>query len=487
MITASQVKDLREKTGAGMMDCKKVLTETDGDMEKAIELLRERGIAKAAKKSGRVAAEGLVEAYVSEDGKVGAIVEVNAETDFVAKNEEFKTFVANVAKQVAEKNPKDVEELLAQDSIEEPGKTVNEVLIGKIATIGENMNIRRFARFESEGLVEKYIHGDGKIAVLVSMKSGDKEVAKDVCMQIAAARPEYLNEAAVPAERLEKEKEILKAQKFSQGKGLVAINAMVALKDYDELINAALESKVDAIISGAGLPLRLPELVKDHDVLIAPIVSSGKACKVIIKHWLKKYQRTPDFIVIEGSQAGGHLGFKKEDLENQTCQSLEEIFKDVEEIVENNKLNIPIFVAGGISQRSDVKHFFDLGVDGIQVATRFITTYECDASIKYKEAFLKARKEDIGFVSSPVGMPGRAMQNSFVKKTKKEKIPVKKCYQCLIPCDVKNTPYCISRALIEAVKGNLEDGLIFTGAHGYRQDHLMHVDEVIHELMEDDK
>ena len=218
MITASQVKDLREKTGAGMMDCKKVLTETDGDMEKAIELLRERGIAKAAKKSGRVAAEGLVEAYVSEDGKVGAIVEVNAETDFVAKNEEFKTFVANVAKQVAEKNPKDVEELLAQDSIEEPGNTVNEVLIGKIATIGENMNIRRFARFESEGLVEKYIHGDGKIAVLVSMKSGDKEVAKDVCMQIAAARPEYLNEAAVPAERLEKEKEILKAQTMNEGK-----------------------------------------------------------------------------------------------------------------------------------------------------------------------------------------------------------------------------------------------------------------------------
>ena len=172
-------------------------------------------------------------------------------------------------------------------------------------------------------------------------------------------------------------KEILKAQKLSQGKGLVAINAMVALKDYEELINAALESKVDAIISGAGLPLRLPELVKDYDVLIAPIVSSGKACKVIIKHWLKKYQRTPDFIVIEGCQAGGHLGFKKEDLENQTCQSLEEIFKDVEEIVENNKLNIPIFVAGGISQRSDVKHFFDLGVDGIQVATRFITTYEC--------------------------------------------------------------------------------------------------------------
>ena len=218
MISASLVKELREKTGAGMMDCKKVLTETDGDMEKAIELLRERGIAKAAKKSGRVAAEGLVEAYVSEDGKIGAVVEVNAETDFVAKNEEFRTFVMNVAKQVVEKNPKDVEELLAQDSIEEPGKTVNEVLVGKIATIGENMSVRRFARFESEGLVEKYIHGDGKIAVLVNMSKGDKEVAKDICMQIAAARPEYLNEQSVPAERLEKEKEILKAQTMNEGK-----------------------------------------------------------------------------------------------------------------------------------------------------------------------------------------------------------------------------------------------------------------------------
>ena len=218
MVTASLVKDLREKTGAGMMDCKKVLTETDGDMEKAIELLRERGIAKAAKKSGRVAAEGLVEAYISEDGKTGAVVEVNSETDFVAKNEEFKNFVMSVAKQIVEKNPKDVEELLKQESIEVPGKTVNEVLVDKIATIGENMNIRRFARFESTGLVEKYIHGDGKIAVLVNMEKGDSEVAKDICMQIAAARPEYLDEQSVPAERLEKEKEILKAQTMNEGK-----------------------------------------------------------------------------------------------------------------------------------------------------------------------------------------------------------------------------------------------------------------------------
>ena len=218
MITASLVKELREKTGAGMMDCKKVLTETDGDLEKAAELLRERGIAKAAKKSGRVAAEGMVEAYISEDGKIGAVVEVNSETDFVAKNEEFRTFVMDVAKQVVVNNPATVEELLAQPSLTVEGKTVNEVLIDKIATIGENMTVRRFARFESQGLVEKYIHGDGKIAVLVNMTNANKELAKDVCMQIAAAKPEFLNRESVPAERVEKEKEILKAQTMNEGK-----------------------------------------------------------------------------------------------------------------------------------------------------------------------------------------------------------------------------------------------------------------------------
>ena len=238
MITASQVKDLREKTGAGMMDCKKVLTETDGDMEKAIELLRERGIAKAAKKSDRIAAEGLVTAFVTDDGKIGAVAEVNAETDFVAKNEEFRTFAADVAKQVALKNPKDVEELLAQKFIEDETKTVNEVLTNKIATIGENMSIRRFERFETTGLVEKYIHGDGKIGVLVELENGDSELAKDICMQIAAAKPEYLNKEAVPAERLDKEMEILKAQAMNEGKPEAIAEKMVqgrVKKFYSEI------------------------------------------------------------------------------------------------------------------------------------------------------------------------------------------------------------------------------------------------------------
>ena len=260
MITASQVKELREKTGAGMMDCKKVLTETDGDMEKAIELLRERGIAKAAKKSSRVAAEGLVAAYVSEDGKVGAVVEVNAETDFVGKNEEFRTFVNDVAKQIVEKNPANVEELLGQDSIAEPGKTVQEVLTNKIATIGENMSIRRFERFESNGIVGSYIHGEGKIGVLVDMENATPELAKDICLQIAAAKPEFLNRESVTPERVEKEMEILKAQAMNEGKPAEIAEKMVQgrinkfygeiclleqefVKDPDMKINKLLESK----------------------------------------------------------------------------------------------------------------------------------------------------------------------------------------------------------------------------------------------------
>ena len=219
MVSAAMVKELREKTGAGMMDCKKVLTEANGDMEKAIELLRERGIAKAAKKSDRIAAEGLVLGYVTEDKKVGAIVEVNSETDFVAQNAEFKSFVETVAKQIALKNPADVESLLEEEWVEEAGRKVSDILVDKVAKIGEKLSIRRFVRFETtEGLIEKYIHGDGKIAVLVNIKNGDSTLAKDICMQIAAAKPEFLNREAVPQARLDKEMEILKAQAMNEGK-----------------------------------------------------------------------------------------------------------------------------------------------------------------------------------------------------------------------------------------------------------------------------
>ena len=265
MITASQVKELREKTGAGMMDCKKVLTETNGDEEKAIELLRERGIAKAAKKSDRIAAEGLVETYISEDGKVGVVVEVNAETDFVAKNEEFRSFVKDVAEQVAKENPADVEALLNQKSIRESDKTVSEVLTNKIATIGENMSIRRFVRFETNNLLESYIHGDGKIAVLVEMENGTPELAKDICMQIAAARPEFLDRASVPADRLAKEMEILKAQAMNEGKPA-------------EIAEKVVQGRINKFYSEVCLVEQ--EFVKDPDTKIGKLVES-KGAKIV--------------------------------------------------------------------------------------------------------------------------------------------------------------------------------------------------------------
>lgn len=281
--------------------------------------------------------------------------------------------------------------------------------------------------------------------------------------------------------------EIKKAKDIAKGKGLIAVNAMVAIQDYEAMIKASLDAKIDAIISGAGLPLKLPQLVQGYDVLIAPIVSSAKACRLILKNWDKKYQRSADFIVIEGSQAGGHLGFKKEDLMNKTTQKLEDILLEVKAVVqgfeEKFQKHIPVFVAGGIYTKADIQKYLALGADGVQMATRFITTFECDASLKYKEMFLKAKKDDIQLVSSPVGMPGRAICNKFTETVKKQRIPVKKCYQCLIPCDVKTTPYCISKALIEAVKGNVDEGLIFSGSNGYLADHLISVKELIDELV----
>ena len=229
--TAQDVKTLREMTNCGMMDCKKALTETNGDMDKAVEYLREKGLATAAKKAGRIAAEGLVTSVVF--GNVGVVVEINTETDFVGKNAEFQKFVMDVAECIAKTNPADVEALKAEKLYDE--QTVGEALTEKIATIGENMNLRRFERFE--GVNEAYIHGGGKIGVLVNFKLGDeakaqepafRAAAKDVAMQIAAVMPKYVKSDEVPAEEVEKEKEILKAQALNEGKPEAIVDKMVA-------------------------------------------------------------------------------------------------------------------------------------------------------------------------------------------------------------------------------------------------------------------
>ena len=228
--TAQDVKTLREITGCGMMDCKKALAEADGNQEKAIELLREKGLAAAAKKAGRIAAEGIVKAYVDNEKKVGVVIEVNAETDFVAKNADFQAFVDTCAKTVVEQNPADVEAL---NSCKAEGSemTIAELTTEKIQTIGENIKIRRFTRYEGD--VATYIHAGGNIGVMVKFdtdvadKEGFEEYGKDVAMQIAAANPGYLNEADVPAEVLEKEKEILKVQAINEGKPEKIVDRMV--------------------------------------------------------------------------------------------------------------------------------------------------------------------------------------------------------------------------------------------------------------------
>ncbi len=224
-ITAALVKELRERTGAGMMDCKKALTAVEGDMEKAIDFLREKGLAAAAKKAGRIAAEGIVASSVSADGKVGAIVEINCETDFVGKTDNFKALVNTIAEHIVATKPADVEALLASEL---DGQTVGELVTASIAKIGENISVRRFALFEApEGQVAAYIHGGGKIGVLVELKGGNAELGKDIAMHVAAANPSYLTRAEVPAAELEHEKEVLAEQAKNEGKPEKIIEKMV--------------------------------------------------------------------------------------------------------------------------------------------------------------------------------------------------------------------------------------------------------------------
>ncbi len=225
MITASMVKDLRTTTGAGMMDCKKALVEADGDMAKAVDILREKGLSQAAKKASRIAAEGAVVSYIADDKKTGVIAEVNCETDFVGQNENFQELARSIAKHIVETDPADAEALLASEM---NGKTVKEIVTEAVANMGENISIRRFVRYESrEGEVFSYIHGGGKIGVLVEMKSADAELGKDIAMQVAAANPSYMERTEVSNEEIEHEKEVLREQARNEGKPEAIIEKMV--------------------------------------------------------------------------------------------------------------------------------------------------------------------------------------------------------------------------------------------------------------------
>lgn len=282
--------------------------------------------------------------------------------------------------------------------------------------------------------------------------------------------------------------EIRKARGLSP-KGIIAVNIMVAMNNYKEMVQAVVDEKIDLIISGAGLPTELPNLVKGSKTKIAPIVSSGKAAMVITKLWDHKYSYIPDLIVVEGPEAGGHLGFSLEQLSPDGKPELTDIVKDVIQAVkpyeEKYGKVIPVVAAGGVYSGSDIVKFIKIGAAGVQMATRFVATEECDADIKYKMAYLNSKEEDIEIVKSPVGMPGRAIHNAFLERLQGGRIAVKKCYNCLKPCEPAVTPYCISKALIEAVKGNINDGLIFTGSNAYRLDKIITVRELINEILKE--
>ena len=235
------------------------------------------------------------------------------------------------------------------------------------------------------------------------------------------------------------------------------------------------------IISGAGLPMTLPEI--SGNAKIAPIVSSKKSLSVISKYWMKKYSRKPDLVVIEGPEAGGHLGFSKEDIEEYTVLKTKDYDTEVKAVIEMaHEMEVPVVVAGGVYSREDMEHYLEMGADGVQVATRFVTTKECDASDAYKQAYINARKEDIVIVKSPVGMPGRAIHNAFLDKVSAGERFMRGCRQCVSTCDPATTPYCITEALVNAVKGNLDEGLIFCGSNAYRAEKIEAVAEIMEEF-----
>lgn len=280
--------------------------------------------------------------------------------------------------------------------------------------------------------------------------------------------------------------QIRKARK--QTKGILAANILVALTNYASVVKIVIEEGIDIIFSGAGLPLSLPKLIKGSKTKICPIVSSARAAEILCKSWITKHNYTPDAIVVEGPMAGGHLGYSFAELEKQPPEIkleniLVEVIKVAKKYGDSQKKRIPVIAAGGIFDGKDIARMLKLGASGVQMATRFVCTNECDASDKFKQAYLNAKKEDITIIESPVGMPGRALKNDFLDKTRKGEIKFTCNYRCLKTCNQSDSPYCIFDALLNAAKGNLSDGFVFAGSNVHRIDKIVSVKNLIQELV----
>lgn len=298
-----------------------------------------------------------------------------------------------------------------------------------------------------------------------------------------AAHPQQANLCAL-------RREVQRAKRLAAGAGLVAVNAMVATRQYADSVRTALEAGADAIVSGAGLPLELPALAEGFEALLAPIVSGPRAAQLICRTWAKRYGRVPDFVVLEGCQAGGHLGFEEADLLAGRCTPLSRLIPEVlaalRPFEEKFGRAIPLFCAGGVATGAEMARCTRLGAAGAQLATRFIATEECDASQGYKDVLLAARPEDLRIIHSPVGMPGRAVNSPLVQRLAAGmRQPPAHCSSCIKSCRPAETPFCITHALIEAVKGNWEEGLFFSGSRVDLVDRMRTVPDLIDELMKE--
>lgn len=283
-------------------------------------------------------------------------------------------------------------------------------------------------------------------------------------------------------------KEIRKARELT--KGILGVNIMVAMSNFADMAKAAIEEGIDIIFSGAGLPLNLPAFLKESkDTKLVPIVSSARAASLIAKRWTEKYKYVPDAVVVEGPMAGGHLGFKSEhitDPDYKLEKLVSEVITEVKNIEDKAAKSIPVIAAGGIYTGEDIYKFIQLGASGVQMATRFVTTVECDASAEFKRAYIDCKKEDIGIINSPVGMPGRAIVNQFINDVNEgNKKPYKCPYHCIVTCNHGSSPYCIALALINAQKGRMKHGFAFVGENAYRTENIVTVKELVNTLIEE--
>ncbi|HNW99466.1 MAG TPA: nitronate monooxygenase [Bacteroidales bacterium] len=335
----------------------------------------------------------------------------------------------------------------------------------------------------------------GGMGVAVSLSGLASAVANEGGIGVISAagigmdEPDYIKNF-YEANKRALRKEIKKARELSTG--IIGLNVMMALSDHEDLITTAIEENIDVIFIGAGLPLKIPQVIenaglKGHHTKLIPKVSSAKAARLIFQYWANKYNIVPDAVALEGPLAGGHLGFCKKELSNITkplSVLVEETVKEIRYFEDKFGKEIPVIAGGGINSGKDIYDIMQSGAKGVKIGTKFVTTFECDASPAFKESYLTSKEQDIVIIDSPVGLPGRVVKNDFVQQIMNGETKPFKCpWRCINTCNIKDAPFCIAQVLFNSAKGNMAEGFAFAGAKAYLATKIRHVSEVIEELI----